>query len=179
MKRHDLEQKIEEAAKILQELCIEHELKVATAESLTGGLISSSIVKIPGSSAYFDRGFVVYNNTAKHDMLGVHNDIFKKYTEVSGECVEAMARGAIDHSFARVSCAVSGIAGPDGGTDENPVGTVWIAVAHMPSPLSCLKSVFSKRFVFEGDRLDIRLQTVLTALTMMIFSVQAGFGGQA
>ncbi len=83
MKRHDLEQKIEEAAKILQELCIEHELKVATAESLTGGLISSSIVNIPGSSAYFDRGFVVYNNTAKHDMLGVHNDIFKKYTEVN------------------------------------------------------------------------------------------------
>ena len=81
MKRHDLEQKIEEAAKILQELCIEHELKVATAESLTGGLISSSIVNIPGSSAYFDRGFVVYNNTAKHDMLGVHNDIFKKYTD--------------------------------------------------------------------------------------------------
>lgn len=167
MDHNELAQKIEAAAQALQKLCIEKGLKVATAESLTGGMISSSIVDIPGSSAYFDRGFAVYNNTAKREMLGVHKEIFVKFTEVSGQCVEAMAKGAIEHSYAKLSCAVSGVAGPDGGNDINPVGTVWIAVAALTAPCSCALDVYSERFVFAGDRTAVRMQTTLQALLMM------------
>lgn len=174
MDHNELAAKIHDAALALQALCIGRNLKVATAESLTGGMISSSIVDIPGSSAYFDRGFAVYNNTAKREMLGVHKEIFAEFTEVSGECVEAMARGAIEHSYARVSCAVSGVAGPDGGSNSNPVGTVWIAVAAQTSLCSCSLDVFSKRFVFSGDRTAVRMQTTLQALVMMYTLVKDG-----
>ncbi len=174
MDHKELAIKIQDAARALQSLCIERKLKVATAESLTGGMISSSIVDIPGSSAYFDRGFAVYNNTAKHELLGVHKDIFVKFTEVSGECVEAMAKGAIEHSYASVSCAVSGIAGPDGGNAINPVGTVWIAVAAQTAPCSCAMDVFSKRYVFPGDRTAVRMQTTLAALLMMHTLIKDG-----
>ena len=179
MDHNELSIKIYDAAFALQKLCIERGLKVATAESLTGGMISSSIVDIPGSSAYFDRGFAVYNNTAKREMLGVHKDIFEKFTEVSGQCVEAMAKGAIEHSYANVSCAVSGVAGPDGGSEQNPVGTVWMAVAAMTAPCSCTLNVYSKRFLFSGDRKSVRMQTTLQALLMMSYLIKGELGGKA
>lgn len=100
-------------------------LRITTAESCTGGWIAKTLTDVAGSSAWFDRGFVTYSNDAKHDMLGVPQALIERYGAVSGECVAAMAEGALREGRADVAVAVSGIAGPDGGSAEKPVGTVW------------------------------------------------------
>ena len=157
----------------LKELNLKHKFSIVTAESLTAGLISSSIVNTAGSSAYFDRAFAVYNNTAKHEMLGVAEDIFKKYTEVSGQCVEAMAKGALMRSHATLSCAVSGVAGPDGGTEQSPVGTVWFGYAQRVQDGLEILHNYSKRIVFTGSRQQVREQTVIAALKELIALIEA------
>ncbi|RMG87434.1 MAG: CinA family protein [Candidatus Dadabacteria bacterium] len=100
---------------------------LAVAESCTGGLIAHRITRVPGSSAYFDRGLVVYSNRAKVELLGVPEDLLETHGAVSEACARAMLEGLFRRSPARLGAAVTGIAGPTGGTPEKPVGTVWVA----------------------------------------------------
>ncbi len=104
-------------------------LKISCAESCTGGMISSLLTELPGSSAWFERGFVTYSNLAKQEMLAVSPELIKSYGAVSKQVAEAMALGALSHSAADFSLAVTGIAGPSGGSEQKPVGTLWIAWA--------------------------------------------------
>jgi nicotinamide-nucleotide amidase len=131
---------------------------IATAESCTGGWIAQTITEVPGSSAWFDRGFVTYSNAAKVQMLGVSQQTLENYGAVSAETATQMAAGALAHSEADVAVAVTGIAGPDGGTPEKPVGTVFIAWAHKTGEAKVVK----KHFV--GNRQQVRAQTVRSAI---------------
>lgn len=107
---------------------------IATAESCTGGLVAGALTEIPGSSAVLDRGFVTYSNEAKMEMLGVASDIIETFGAVSIACVWAMAQGALERSKADVAVAISGVAGPGGGSDLKPVGTVVFARACRDQP---------------------------------------------
>jgi nicotinamide-nucleotide amidase len=133
--------------------------KIATAESCTGGWIAQAITEVPGSSAWFDRGFVTYSNPAKEQMLGVKQETLKEYGAVSAETAKEMALGALINSDADCAVAVTGIAGPDGGTPEKPVGTVFIAWEYKNGDYSMII-----RKQFTGNRHQIRQQTVKTAI---------------
>lgn len=134
---------------------------LATAESCTGGMIAKCITDLPGSSAWFDRGWVTYSDRAKRQELGVAAGLIKQHGAVSERVARAMARGALQFSLASVSVAVTGIAGPDGGTPEKPVGTVWIAWARREGVHT---RVESRRFLFSGDRDAVRRQSAEEAL---------------
>ncbi|MDO9422990.1 MAG: nicotinamide-nucleotide amidohydrolase family protein [Methylobacter sp.] len=134
---------------------------IATAESCTGGWIAQAITDVPGSSAWFDRGFVTYSNAAKVQMLGISVQILEDSGAVSAEAATEMAAGALTHSNADIAVAVTGIAGPDGGTQEKPVGTVFIAWAHKNGAAKVVKKQFS------GNRRQIRAQTVKSAIEGM------------
>jgi nicotinamide-nucleotide amidase len=131
--------------------------QVSCAESCTGGGIAEAITRIPGSSAWFEAGYITYSNTQKTRQLGVPADLFGAVGAVSREVVEAMVRGAQQHSGARYGVAVSGVAGPDGGSADKPVGTVWLAWGDG-------LQLFSQRRQFAGDRQAVRRQTVEAAL---------------
>jgi nicotinamide-nucleotide amidase len=135
-----------------------HDWLLATAESCTGGGVAQAITEIAGSSAWFERGFITYANSAKIEMLGVRLATLDSYGAVSEMTVREMAIGALAHSQAQVSVAVSGIAGPTGGSTEKPVGTVWFAWA-FPSDL-----VIAQRFLLLGTRAEVRQQAVNIAL---------------
>ena len=132
--------------------------KIVTAESCTGGWIAQTITEIPGSSAWFDRGFVSYSNAAKVQMLGVNPQTLEKYGAVSVETATEMAAGAIAHSDADLAIAVTGIAGPDGGSPDKPVGSVFIAWNYKNGDSKVDKKQFS------GNRQQIRKQTVKIAI---------------
>jgi nicotinamide-nucleotide amidase len=132
-------------------------LMLATAESCTGGMIAAACTDLAGSSAWFERGFVTYSNAAKTEMLGVPANLIAEHGAVSEPVARAMAAGALQHSAAQVSVAVTGIAGPTGGSADKPVGTVWFAWA---SP----QGVRSEVRQFDGDRAAVRKATVLHAL---------------
>jgi len=134
---------------------------VATAESCTGGLIAASLTEIAGSSDVVDRGFVTYSNEAKTDLLGVPADLIATHGAVSEEVARAMAQGAIARSKANVAAAVTGIAGPKGGTPTKPVGLVHLAVARRGG------DVRHERHVFPGDRRQVRLATVERVFAML------------
>lgn len=138
--------------------------KIAVAESCTGGLVAAAITEIPGSSAVLDRGFVTYSNEAKEGLLGVADDILDAFGAVSIACVYAMAKGALERSKADVAVAISGIAGPDGGTEQKPVGTVVFARAVRGSDAP---EAESKLFAGE-DRAGVRLQATLCALELLL-----------
>lgn len=112
----------------LFELCLKYEIVVSTAESCTGGLIAACVTDIAGSSAMFDRGFVTYSNQAKLEMLGVNSQTLDEFGAVSRQIALEMAAGALKNSNASLSIAVTGVAGPSGGTPQKPVGLVHIAV---------------------------------------------------
>ncbi len=133
-------------------------LILATAESCTGGWIGKVITDVPGSSGWFDRGFVTYSNVAKTELLGVSAAMLNRLGAVSGEVVAAMATGALERSRAHVTVAVSGIAGPDGGSADKPVGTVYMAWALRDGLIQ------TECHHFNGDRDQVRLETVATAL---------------
>jgi nicotinamide-nucleotide amidase len=135
-------------------------LKLATAESCTGGMISALLTEISGSSAVFECGFVTYSNQSKIDLLGIDAALIEKHGAVSEQVARAMAAGAIAKSGADAAVSVTGIAGPTGGTLEKPVGLVYIATA-TKNNITCEKNIFS------GDRQDIRLQSVAYALEML------------
>jgi len=146
----------------LGRLLLMNNLMLATAESCTGGGLAEMITRVPGSSAWFERGFVTYSNNAKQEMLGVNHDTLNKYGAVSEQTACAMVEGALAHSQAQVSVAITGIAGPDGGTEEKPVGTVCLAWQRQG------QSVLSVRVLFEGDRQQVRQQACLMALQGLI-----------
>ena len=155
---------IERAERLLS-LCRAEGLRVATAESCTGGLIAACLTEIAGSSDVVDRGFVTYSNEAKRDLLGVPEELLMRVGAVSGEVARAMAAGALARSNATLAVAVTGIAGPGGGTATKPVGLVHHACAGPGG------AVLHRRAVYEGDRGAVRLTTVATALDMMIEGV--------
>ena len=134
---------------------------VATAESCTGGWIAKSLTDVSGSSQAFEFGAVSYSNDAKTGMLGVAEDTLDEHGAVSEETVREMALGALSKSGASLAVAVSGIAGPDGGTDDKPVGTVWFAWAERTNGEP---DVTTARKNFPGDREMVRSQTVIFAL---------------
>lgn len=119
------------------------QLKIATAESCTGGLLAGLLTELPGSSFWFDRGFVTYSNEAKQEMLSVKAALIKAHGAVSQEVAEAMATGALANSHSHLSIAVTGIAGPEGGSIAKPVGTVWFAWAMTHRPVQ------SQRYCFQ------------------------------
>lgn len=140
---------------------------LTTAESCTGGWIAKVLTDCAGSSVWFERGFVTYSNAAKQEQLGVPEHILIDYGAVSAATVTAMAEGALRHSNAHYSVAVSGIAGPGGGSVDKPVGTVWIGWANQ-------QHSWSQHFLFPGDREAIRRATVAAALQDII----SALGGQ-
>ena len=144
--------------------CASGGLMLATAESCTGGLIAGALTEIAGSSAVLDRGFVTYSNQAKHDSLGVAWDILDAFGAVSVACVYAMAQGALQRSQADVAVAISGIAGPEGGTPGKPVGTVVFARAVRGSD----KPEAESKLFENQDRAGVRLQATLCALELLL-----------
>ena len=144
------------------DICRERGLKIATAESCTGGLIAACFTEIAGSSDVFDRGFVTYSNAAKQDMLGVKAETLSRYGAVSRETAKEMAQGALDHSRASIAISVTGIAGPGGGSPEKPVGLVHIAIATSHGKASHVEH----RFI-DLDRSAVRLMTVRSGLQML------------
>jgi nicotinamide-nucleotide amidase len=135
--------------------------QVTTAESCTGGGIAEAITRIPGSSAWFEAGYVTYSNRQKTLQLQVPTDLFARVGAVSEEVVRAMVSGAQRHSGAQFAVAVSGVAGPDGGSAEKPVGTVWLC-------WGVGEKLISRREQFAGDRDEVRRQTVKAALDGLI-----------
>ena len=136
--------------------------KLATAESCTGGMISAAMTDLSGSSDVFDRGFVTYSNQAKIDMLGVSPATLEQFGAVSAETAQEMCEGALKNSLADITIAVTGIAGPTGGSPEKPVGLVYIGIAAKGHPTQVTRHIFS------GDRADVRRQTVEAALMSLI-----------
>ncbi len=146
----------------LGQLLLEKKCRCAVAESCTGGGLSFAITEIPGSSQWFDRGFVTYSNESKQEVLGLSSQLLIKEGAVSEATVSAMAHAVIERSKADVSVAISGVAGPGGGSVDKPVGTVWIAWAggHQLTQ--------ARRYFFEGDREKIRLKSIEVALEGLI-----------
>lgn len=146
-------------------------LQLATAESCTAGGVAYAVTQVPGSSAWFDRGMVVYSNDAKQRMLGVPQVYLRDYGAVSEPVARAMALGALQQSAAHVAIAVTGIAGPDGGTAEKPVGTVCFAWALRRDAGSAPWARTTTRH-FDGDRAAVRTQAIAEALDGMIELLQ-------
>ncbi len=146
---------------LLADLMLKKGLFLATAESCTGGMIAAACTDLAGSSAWFERGFVTYSNAAKTDMLGVDAALIAQHGAVSEPVARAMAFGAIRRSQAQLSVAVTGVAGPTGGSAEKPVGTVWFG-------FSVTGTLTSEVMRFEGDRAAVRAATVQHALQGLI-----------
>jgi nicotinamide-nucleotide amidase len=139
-------------------------LKIATAESCTGGLIAAACTAVAGSSDWFERGFVTYSNEAKAELLGVPAALIQAHGAVSAEVARAMAEGALSRSHAGLVVAVTGIAGPGGATPGKPVGTVWLALARAGQPVQ------AELLTLAGDRAAVREQTVHRALQRLFES---------
>lgn len=150
-----LKQLINEIALILKK----KRWQLVTAESCTGGLVASSLTEIPGSSLWFERGFVTYSNLAKEEMLSVSKQLIQDYGAVSEPVAAAMALGALKHSAGHIAVSITGIAGPDGGSLEKPVGTVCFAWALHNKPVKTLRKQFT------GSRQEIRMAACLEALS--------------
>ena len=144
----------------LLDLCREKGLRMVTAESCTGGLIGGALTEVPGSSDVFWGGFMTYANEAKVNILGVDENVLKDKGAVSSEVVTQMLRGALEKSGTDLALAVSGVAGPGGGTEEKPVGTVWIGAATAEGRLC------TRRYLFKGNRREVRQKTVVKSLEM-------------
>ncbi len=155
------------AARVGRELK-RRDLMMATAESCTGGWIGQAVTMVPGSSQWFERGFITYTYISKREMLGVKPGSLARHGAVSEQVVREMALGALRHSHAQVAVAVSGVAGPDGGTPDKPVGTVCFAWARARG-----KAVVETRR-FRGDRDGVRRRTVAHALRGILALTTAG-----
>jgi nicotinamide-nucleotide amidase len=140
--------------------------KICAAESCTGGLIAKTFTDLAGSSDWFERGFVTYSNAAKSEMLAVPASLIEAYGAVSEAVATAMASGALRHSRADYSVAVTGVAGPGGGSDDKPVGTVWIAVASV-------EKMLAKRYQFGGDRQAVRTATLIAAIEVLLDLIES------
>ncbi len=154
------ERTLAQAAALLAALRLQG-LRVATAESCTGGLIAAALTHVPGSSDVVDRGFVTYSNAAKTEMLGVPAPLIEAHGAVSEAVAAAMAEGALARCPADLVVAVTGVAGPGGGSVDKPVGTVWFGCARRG------QAVRTERRVFPGDRAAVRAATVALALGLL------------
>jgi len=159
---HDLSNTLQRVERHAQQ----HRLRVTTAESCTGGLIAKTITDRPGSSEWFEYGFVTYSNAAKSDLLGVDPHTLETQGAVSDATVRAMAEGALTRARADYAVAVSGVAGPAGGTEHNPVGSVWIACAGAGSTVA-------SHLQLEGDRWQIRERAAVAALDILLDKMSA------
>ena len=159
-------------AERLNELLADGDATLATAESLTGGLVGSRVTDVPGASAYFDRGFVTYTYDAKRELLGVSRESLDAHGAVSEPVVREMAAGARDRADADWAVATTGIAGPSGGTDEKPVGLVYVGVAHA-APWGTEESfVRSERAVFDGDRDAVKRGAAERTLDALVRAIE-------
>lgn len=148
-------------AEDLIDVCREKGLHLTVAESCTGGLLAGCITSVAGASHVFERGYITYSNKSKGELLGVPAYVFMEHGAVSEPCAIAMAEGALTHAMAKLSVAITGIAGPDGGSDDKPVGLVFIA---------CAREGFEtqlERHQFSGDRERVRIQAVESALRLL------------
>ena len=156
----------------IQNLCVQvatslrrHDLMLSTAESCTGGAVSCALTSLNGSSAWFDSGFVTYSNAAKIAMLGVQSTTLRHYGAVSEQTAQEMARGAISHGRSQVGCAITGIAGPTGGTRNKPVGTVCFGWARDDgATISSTRHLYGDRALVREQSVRIALQGVLSLL---------------
>ena len=146
---------------LLAQRLLEKKLALVSAESCTGGLIAAACTDLAGSSAWFERGFVTYSNDAKIELLGVEERLLRRAGAVCEGVARAMVTGAMTHSHAQVAVAVTGVAGPTGGSPSKPVGTVWFGFA-VPG------QVVTEKCRFDGDRAAVRAATVRHALTRLL-----------
>ena len=154
------EQLLEQAREVLERAKAK-DFRIATAETCTAGLVSSCLTSVPGASKIFERGFVLYHDSAKATGLGVPEAIAKQHGAVSAEVTKALAEGALAHSTAGAAVAVTGYAGPGGGNAKDPVGTVYVAAARNGS------ATLVERKAFSGDRDAVRMQAVGAALDIL------------
>jgi nicotinamide-nucleotide amidase len=157
-----IDKETREAALRVFELCRERKLTLTTAESCTGGLVAAAITDIPGSSDVFDRGFVTYSNNAKMALLGVSKQLLTDHGAVSAEVAKAMAQGALNAAGTSIAVAITGIAGPGGGTPQKPVGLVFIAATNR-------EAAFHARECRFGDlgRDEVRRRSVIAAFALI------------
>jgi len=141
---------------------IKRNLRIVLAESCTGGLVCQQLTNIPGSSVWFDRGFITYSNESKIELLKVNQNTLSKFGAVSKEIASEMALGALDASHANIALSITGIAGPSGGSIDKPVGTVFFAIAYQN------KVVFNASKIFPGSRENIRKSSCLFALNQVL-----------
>lgn len=146
---------------LVADLMLKNKLKLVTAESCTGGMIAAACTDLAGSSDWFERGFVTYSNDAKTELLDVQAQLLLSEGAVSEAVARAMVRGALAHSHAQVAVAVTGVAGPTGGSPAKPVGTVWFGFA-VPG------QVITEKRHFDGDRAQVRAATVRHAFTRLV-----------
>ncbi len=149
-------------AKVLTEMLARKNLKLTTAESCTGGLLGAEITRIAGASSVYERGFITYSNEAKSEMLGVPMDLIDDKGAVSAEIAESMVKGAIENSHADIALSITGIAGPGGGSDEKPVGTVYFGRMIKDQEPTHFKHNFS------GDRQAVQRKSADEALRILI-----------
>ncbi len=152
---------LDRAAQALQ-LASAQAVRIATAETCTAGLVSSCLTSVPGASKTFERGFVLYHDSAKATGLGVPDAVSRQHGAVSAEVTKGLAEGALAHSTAGVAVAVTGYAGPGGGNEKNPVGTVYVAAARKGA------ETLVERHVFSGDRDAVRIAAVGAALALLV-----------
>jgi nicotinamide-nucleotide amidase len=153
-----------EIPELVQELakrCLAKKVRVVTAESCTGGMVSAALTSLAGSSSWFDRAYITYSNQAKQECLGVPEALITMHGAVSEPVARVMASGAIAASDADISVAITGIAGPDGGSEEKPVGTVWFALQTVDELISVCE-------VFSGKRDEVREAATLYAISFML-----------
>ncbi len=153
---------MQDLVEILSELLLSKNMTLVTAESCTGGLLSATITHKSGTSKIFERGFITYSNESKTEMLGVPTEIIDKHGAVSEEVAQHMARGALKNSRADLAVSITGVAGPDGGSEDKPVGLVYLGYALKGG------SVGSVENRFEGNRSEIQAQAASTALHHLI-----------
>lgn len=164
---HDLQAQVQALATLL----LTRGERLCTAESCTGGMIAARCTDLAGSSAWFERGMVSYSNEAKHELLGVPTELITAHGAVSEPVARAMALGALAHAHADWAVAVTGVAGPSGGSAAKPVGTVWLAWAHA-GPAGAAPWVQAERHHFDGGRAAVRHATVGMALHGLIQRMQ-------
>jgi PncC family amidohydrolase len=161
-----------ELATRLAERCLAAGVAIATVESCTGGLVAHVITEVPGSSAYFAGGYVTYSNDLKHSAVGVPIEVLLAHGAVSAQAAMAMATGGRERTGADLAVAVTGIAGPDGGTDAKPVGLTYVAVADAVG-------LAVRRYVWTGDRTENKRLSAAAALELLIERVEAAGPGVA
>ncbi len=149
------------AAKLGERL-LQHQCMLVTAESCTGGGLGYFLTEIPGSSNWYERGFITYSNEAKMTMLNVHSETLNQFGAVSEQTAREMAEGALKNSRAQISISITGIAGPDGGTADKPIGTVWWAIARKD------QITVAAVDIFKGDRSAIRLAVIQRVMEQLL-----------